>query len=145
MNQIVKAYFREKNNKGVLGLALNNLFNTSHGKLVLLKYVFLFLLLNVPGELTSCLLRNQIHWSRAALFEKAVGDSTKENSLKKSLLLFIMAENENIDYLFKIIIIGDQAVGKTNILNRFINNTFSHEYQCTLAVDFHSMNLSIQN
>lgn len=54
-----------------------------------------------------------------------------------------MAENENLDYIFKIIIIGDQAVGKTNILNRFINNKFSHEYQCTLAVDFHSTNVVI--
>ncbi len=39
-----------------------------------------------------------------------------------------MSQSENLDYLFKVVIIGDAGVGKTNILQRFINNKFSNEY-----------------
>ena len=32
--------------------------------------------------------------------------------------------NDEFDYLFKIVLTGDSSVGKTNLLNRFINNTY---------------------
>lgn len=54
-------------------------------------------------------------------------------------------DNENVDFIFKIIIIGDSAVGKTNILSRFHKNEFSHEYKCTVAVDFVNVNISLHN
>ncbi len=55
-----------------------------------------------------------------------------------------MDESDSMDQLFKIVIIGDAGVGKTNILQRFINNKFSHEYACTLAVDFSSIEVNIK-
>ena len=37
---------------------------------------------------------------------------------------------------FKIILIGDSNVGKTAIINRFINNIFSKDHHCTIGVEF---------
>ncbi|CAD8183022.1 unnamed protein product [Paramecium octaurelia] len=44
--------------------------------------------------------------------------------------------DEDYDYLFKIVLIGDSGVGKTNILKRFINNEFSLESKPTIGVEF---------
>ena len=49
------------------------------------------------------------------------------------------------DYLFKYIIIGDQAVGKSNLLLRFANEEFKEEYQATLGVEFGSKNINVNN
>lgn len=54
-------------------------------------------------------------------------------------------DDEMMDYLIKVVILGDPGVGKTNILQRYINNTFSHQYQCTLAVDFFAKTLKIKD
>ena len=53
------------------------------------------------------------------------------------------SENEKSISTFKIIIIGDQSVGKTSILSRFTDNTFSKEYQCTISVENKCKNLRI--
>ncbi|CAK85671.1 unnamed protein product (macronuclear) [Paramecium tetraurelia] len=44
--------------------------------------------------------------------------------------------DEDYDYLFKIVLIGDSGVGKTNILKRFINNEFQLESKPTIGVEF---------
>ena len=40
------------------------------------------------------------------------------------------------DYLLKYIIIGDSGVGKSNILLRYLYNTFKSEYHLTIGVEF---------
>lgn len=40
------------------------------------------------------------------------------------------------EYLVKLIIIGDCAVGKTNILMRYCENNFKTNYNATIGVDF---------
>ena len=42
----------------------------------------------------------------------------------------------NIDYILKYIVVGDIAVGKSNLLLRYIFNTFKAEYQLTIGVSF---------
>ena len=49
----------------------------------------------------------------------------------------------NFHYLLKFVIIGDSGVGKSNILLRYINNTFSDEFKATVGVEFGAKNLEI--
>ena len=51
----------------------------------------------------------------------------------------------NFDYLFKYIIIGDAAVGKSNLLLRYTHGQFKPEYQLTIGVEFGAKNISILN
>ena len=46
---------------------------------------------------------------------------------------------------YKLIFLGDQGVGKSWILNRFMNGTFTEEYQATIGLDFQSKNVQIDN
>ncbi|XP_071143607.1 ras-related protein Rab-10-like [Mytilus edulis] len=43
---------------------------------------------------------------------------------------------ETYDYLFKIILVGDPAVGKTSLVRRFTTGRFQQEYKSTIGVDF---------
>lgn len=43
---------------------------------------------------------------------------------------------DKYDYLFKIILVGDQAVGKTSLVRRFTTGKFEQQYKTTIGVDF---------
>ena len=43
----------------------------------------------------------------------------------------------NYDYFFKYIINGDPEVGKSSIIQRYINNEFNRNYSSTIGVEFH--------
>lgn len=47
------------------------------------------------------------------------------------------------DYLFKIVVVGDSGVGKTNILNRFSRDSFEHNSKNTIGVDFSALDLQL--
>ena len=51
----------------------------------------------------------------------------------------------NFDYLLKYIIIGDAAVGKSNLLLRYAHGQFKPEYQLTIGVEFGAKNVTINN
>ena len=40
------------------------------------------------------------------------------------------------DYLFKIVIVGSQGVGKSNIFLRFCDDSYFQNYNATIGVDF---------
>ena len=49
----------------------------------------------------------------------------------------------NFNYLFKYIIIGDSAVGKSNILLRYVHEKFNEEFQSTIGVEFGAKNIQL--
>ncbi len=51
----------------------------------------------------------------------------------------------SFNYLFKYIIIGDAAVGKSNLLLRYTHGQFKQEYQLTIGVEFGAKNIEIKN
>ena len=46
------------------------------------------------------------------------------------------ARNDNYDNLFKIVLVGDSGVGKTQLLSRFSRNEFTLESKTTIGVEF---------
>eukprot|EP00351_Strombidinopsis_sp_SopsisLIS2011_P003049 CAMPEP_0116875128 /NCGR_PEP_ID=MMETSP0463-20121206/6913_1 /TAXON_ID=181622 /ORGANISM="Strombidinopsis sp, Strain SopsisLIS2011" /LENGTH=59 /DNA_ID=CAMNT_0004520109 /DNA_START=31 /DNA_END=210 /DNA_ORIENTATION=+ len=40
------------------------------------------------------------------------------------------------DYLFKVLLIGNSGVGKSSLLVRFADDTFSENFMPTIGVDF---------
>ncbi|KAH1149573.1 hypothetical protein GLYMA_16G021800v4 [Glycine max] len=50
---------------------------------------------------------------------------------------------EKIDYVFKVVVIGDSAVGKTQILSRFAKNEFCFDSKSTIGVEFQTRTVTI--
>jgi Ras-related protein Rab-11A len=53
--------------------------------------------------------------------------------------------NQKIDYVFKVVLIGDSAVGKTQLLARFSRNQFNVDSKATIGVEFQTKTLIIDN
>ena len=51
-----------------------------------------------------------------------------------------MADKKDYNYLFKVLILGDSFVGKTNMLKRFLNDEFDMNTKETVGVEFGSKN-----
>jgi len=52
---------------------------------------------------------------------------------------------DKYDKLFKIVLVGDSGVGKSNILSRYINDEFYHESKSTIGVEFCTRTLFIDD
>ncbi|XP_042494630.1 ras-related protein RABA2a [Macadamia integrifolia] len=52
--------------------------------------------------------------------------------------------DEEYDYLFKVVLIGDSGVGKSNILSRFTRNEFCLESKSTIGVEFATRTLQVE-
>lgn len=52
---------------------------------------------------------------------------------------------DKIDYVFKVVVIGDSAVGKTQVLSRFAKNEFCFDSKSTIGVEFQTRTVSIQS
>ncbi|WRX13636.1 Small GTPase - like 10 [Theobroma cacao] len=50
---------------------------------------------------------------------------------------------DDYDYLFKLVLIGDSGVGKSNLLSRFTRNEFNLESKSTIGVEFATKSLNI--
>lgn len=53
--------------------------------------------------------------------------------------------DDDYDYLFKLVLIGDSGVGKSNLLSRFTRNEFNLESKSTIGVEFATKTLNIDN
>ena len=54
-------------------------------------------------------------------------------------------EEEGYDVLFKIILVGDTSVGKTNIINKYIKNEFHEDFYATIGVEFSHKQFVVDN
>lgn len=46
------------------------------------------------------------------------------------------ASDQNFDYMFKLLIIGNSSVGKTSFLFRYADDTFTPAFVSTVGIDF---------
>jgi len=53
--------------------------------------------------------------------------------------------DDEYDYLFKIVLIGDSGVGKSNLLSRFTRNEFNLESKSTIGVEFATKSITVNN
>ncbi|XP_050367805.1 ras-related protein RABA5a [Argentina anserina] len=58
-------------------------------------------------------------------------------------MAFHSEEEKTEDYLFKIVLIGDSAVGKSNLLARFARNEFFPNSKSTIGVEFQTQKIVI--
>ena len=58
---------------------------------------------------------------------------------------FKKMENKEYDLLFKLILIGDSYVGKSNILLKYLKNQFNENSKTTIGVEFGTKNIIINN
>ena len=54
-------------------------------------------------------------------------------------------EKESYDFLFKLILIGDSSVGKSNILLKYLKGEFDQNSRATVGVEFGTKNIKIKN
>ena len=54
------------------------------------------------------------------------------------------SHNKEHDYLFKIVLIGDAGVGKSNLLSRFTSNKFNIESIPTIGVEFATKSIEVE-
>ncbi|XP_066194089.1 ras-related protein Rab-11A-like isoform X1 [Sylvia atricapilla] len=54
-------------------------------------------------------------------------------------------KDDEYDYLFKVVLIGDSGVGKSNLLSRFTRNEFSLESKSTIGVEFATRSIQVDN
>ncbi|KAJ8398406.1 hypothetical protein AAFF_G00426610 [Aldrovandia affinis] len=47
-----------------------------------------------------------------------------------------MASEESYNFVFKVVLIGESGVGKSNLLSRFTKNEFNHDSRTTIGVEF---------
>ena len=54
-------------------------------------------------------------------------------------------KEDEYDYLFKVVLIGDSGVGKSNLLSRFTRNEFNLESKSTIGVEFATRSIQVDN
>ncbi|XP_074599204.1 RAS oncogene family member Rab11 [Brevipalpus obovatus] len=54
-------------------------------------------------------------------------------------------KDDEYDYLFKVVLIGDSGVGKSNLLSRFTRNEFNLESKSTIGVEFATRSIQVDN
>mmetsp|Transcript_31366 Transcript_31366/g.69165 ORF Transcript_31366/g.69165 Transcript_31366/m.69165 type:complete len:217 (+) Transcript_31366:182-832(+) len=52
---------------------------------------------------------------------------------------------DEYDYLFKVVLIGDSGVGKSNLLSRFTRNEFNLDSKSTIGVEFATKSIQVDN
>lgn len=54
-------------------------------------------------------------------------------------------KNKEYDFLFKFVMVGNSAVGKSSLLLRFADDQFNENYMITIGVDFRFKSMKIND
>ena len=55
----------------------------------------------------------------------------------------MVGREDEYDYIFKVVLIGDSGVGKSNLLSRFTRNEFNLESKSTIGVEFATRSVQV--
>ena len=77
------------------------------------------------------------------------GEEVDQGALmqKLSAMPYEILESKSVqyqDFLFKLIIIGDSAVGKSCLLHRLTNNEFMTDHEVTVGVEFGTLLIKLE-
>ncbi|XP_078288156.1 ras-related protein Rab-25-like [Rhinoraja longicauda] len=50
---------------------------------------------------------------------------------------------DNYNFVFKVVLVGESGVGKSNLLSRFTRNEFNHDSRTTIGVEFSTRTLTV--
>lgn len=53
--------------------------------------------------------------------------------------------DEDVDLIFKVVLVGDSGVGKSNILSRYLSDEFTLDSKSTVGVEFGAKKLKVNN
>ncbi|XP_056400991.1 ras-related protein Rab-25 isoform X2 [Hyla sarda] len=53
------------------------------------------------------------------------------------------SQEDEYNFVFKVVLIGESGVGKTNLLSRFTRNEFNHDSRTTIGVEFSTRTLTL--
>ncbi|TMS18507.1 Ras-related protein Rab-25 [Larimichthys crocea] len=56
-----------------------------------------------------------------------------------------MGSDESYNFVFKVVLIGESGVGKSNLLSRFTKNEFNHDSRTTIGVEFSTRTVQLEN
>lgn len=60
--------------------------------------------------------------------------------MNNRIITLFLSENSKMSnrkkLLLKVIILGDSSVGKTSLMNQYVNKRFSNQYKATIGADF---------
>ena len=54
-------------------------------------------------------------------------------------------DDDSYEFMFKIVLVGDSSVGKTNIMGKYLKNEFREDSKSTVGVEFGSKEFVIEN
>ncbi|XP_061677632.1 ras-related protein Rab-25-like [Syngnathoides biaculeatus] len=56
-----------------------------------------------------------------------------------------MGSDDSYNFVFKVVLIGESGVGKSNLLTRFTKNEFNHDSRTTIGVEFSTRTVQLDN
>ena len=71
-------------------------------------------------------------------------DAILSRLLKMEYQILDPKDNQEQDFLFKLIIIGDSAVGKSCLMHRVTTNDFVEDHEVTVGVEFGTLLVKLQ-
>jgi len=57
----------------------------------------------------------------------------------------MLAQKKRKQILLKVIILGDSGVGKTCLMNQYVNKKFSNQYKATIGADFMTKEVQVDD